>query len=145
MTEKTQKMNQEINQQSIDDTQSNNEKEIFISGKKIITESDLVQKKQWPQFKPGSIIKVHYIIREGDKERIQIFEGTVIRIKGEDINKTFTVRKISHGVGVERTFPYHSPWIANIELVRHGKARRAKLYFLRNRVGKSTKLKEVFE
>jgi large subunit ribosomal protein L19 len=119
--------------------------ELRINGKKInVKKSPLFEKKQWPDFRPGDTIQVHYLIKEGDKERIQVFEGTVMRIRGEDLNKTFTVRKISHGVGVERTFPYHSPWIANIEIVRKGKVRRARLYYLRERVGKSARIKESF-
>ena len=94
------------------------------------------------EFNPGDTVKVHYRIIEGGKERIQIFQGTVIRIKGTGINKTFIVRKISFGIGVERIFPYHSPKVAKIEIIRRGKVRRAKLYYLRERVGKATKVKE---
>ena len=119
--------------------------EIRVNGKKLnVKKSPLFEKKKWVEFKSGDTIKVHYIIKEGDKERIQIFEGIVLRIRGEDLNKTFTVRRISHGVGVERTFPYHSPWIAKIEVVRKGKVRRARLYYLRNRVGKAARVKEAF-
>ncbi|MFN3604737.1 MAG: 50S ribosomal protein L19 [Leptonema sp. (in: bacteria)] len=109
------------------------------------TSLGILEKKSWVSFRPGDTVKIHYIIKEGDKERIQIFEGTVIRIRGEDLNKTFTVRKISNGIGVERTFPYHSPWIANIELVKKGKVRRARLYYLRKKLGKAGRIKEVFQ
>lgn len=119
---------------------------IFLKGKKIkVSKLPIFEKKQWVLFRPGDTIKIHYLIKEGDKERIQIFEGTVMRIRGEDLSKTFTVRKISNGVGVERTFPYHSPWIANIELVKRGKVRRARLYYLRKKIGKSGKIKEILQ
>jgi len=94
------------------------------------------------EFEIGDTVKVHYRIIEGDRERIQIFEGIVIAIDNKGISKTFTVRKLSFDVGVERTFPFFSPKIAQIEIMRKGKARRAKLYFLRERRGKSAKLKE---
>ncbi len=93
-------------------------------------------------FEIGDTVKVHYKIIEGNRERIQIFEGIVIAIDNKGISKTFTVRKISFDVGVERIFPFYSPKIAAIDIVRKGKARRAKLYFLRERKGKSAKLKE---
>jgi large subunit ribosomal protein L19 len=93
-------------------------------------------------FEIGSTVKVHYRIVEGDKERIQIYEGIVIAIDGKSISKTFTVRKISFDVGVERVFPVYSPRIAKIEIVRKGRIKRAKLYYLRDRKGKSAKLKE---
>ena len=93
-------------------------------------------------FVVGDTVKVHYKIIEGNRERIQIFEGIVIAIDNKEASKTFTVRKISFDVGVERVFPLHSPRIAKIEHVRQGKARRAKLYFLRERKGKSAKLRE---
>lgn len=93
-------------------------------------------------FEVGDTVKVHYRIVEGDKERIQIFEGIVIAIDNKGISKTFTVRKLSFDVGVERIFPFYSPRIAKIDVVRKGKKRRAKLYFLRERRGKSAKLKE---
>ncbi len=93
-------------------------------------------------FEIGNTVKVHYRIVEGDKERIQIYEGIVIAIDGKSIGKTFTVRKISFDVGVERVFPIFSPRIAKIEIVRKGKIKRAKLYYLRDRKGKSAKLKE---
>jgi large subunit ribosomal protein L19 len=93
-------------------------------------------------FEVGDTVKVHYKIIEGTRERVQIFEGIVIAIDNKGLGKNFTVRKISFDVGVERIFPLHSPRIVNIEVVRKGKARRAKLYFLRERKGKSAKLKE---
>jgi large subunit ribosomal protein L19 len=95
-----------------------------------------------PQFAIGDTVGVHVKIQEGDKERIQIFTGTVIGRKGRGINEKFTVRRIVSGEGVERIFPLHSPKIGKIEVVRSGVTRRAKLYFLRDRVGKRTKLKE---
>lgn len=93
-------------------------------------------------FEIGDTVRVHYRIVEGDKERIQVFEGIVIAINNKGLSKTFTVRKISFEIGVERIFPVVSPRIAKIEVVRKGKVRRAKLYFLRDRTGKSAKLKE---
>ena len=90
----------------------------------------------------GDYVKVHFMIKEGNRERIQIFEGTVISKHGEGVKETFTVRRVSYGVGVERIFPVHSPKIDKVELVRHGKVRRAKLYYLRERVGKAAKVKE---
>lgn len=96
------------------------------------------------KFNPGDRIVVHFKVIEGDKERIQLFEGDVISIRGEGINKTFTVRKISDGVGVERIFPYHSPKIAKIDLVRQGKVRRAKLYYLRKLSGKAARIKSKY-
>ena len=94
-----------------------------------------------PQFNPGDHIKIYVRVIEGDKERIQPFEGDVINIRGEGINKTFTVRKISSGVGVERIFPMHSPKISKIEVIKKGKVRRAKLYYLRNLSGKAARIK----
>ena len=91
----------------------------------------------------GDTVKVHCRIKDGANERIQIFEGTVISKKGGGVSETFTVRKISYGVGVEKIFPVHSPNVAAVEVVRKGKVRRAKLYYLRNRVGKSSKVKEL--
>ncbi|SHH15257.1 large subunit ribosomal protein L19 [Thermosyntropha lipolytica DSM 11003] len=99
-------------------------------------------KKDLPQFGPGDTVKVHVKVIEGNRERIQVFEGTVIKIRGEGLSKTFTVRRISFGVGVERTFPLHSPKIAKIEVVRRGKVRRARLYYLRELTGKKAKVKE---
>ena len=95
-----------------------------------------------PEFNIGDTIKVHVKIKEGEKERIQVFEGTVIAKKHGGIQETFTVRRLSYGVGVERTFPVNSPKIDKIDVVRRGKVRRAKLYYLRDRVGKATRVKE---
>jgi len=107
---------------------------------------DLVEEKQLKKgsdsFRVGDTVKVHVIIREGDKERIQVFRGNVISKRGSGLGKTFTVRKISFGIGVERIFPLHSKMIKKIEAVRHGKVRRAKLYYLRKLKGKAAKLKE---
>ena len=96
-----------------------------------------------PQIRVGDNVKVYYRIKEGERERVQMYQGDIIRLAGEGSRKTFTVRKISFGVGVERTFPVHSPKIAKLEVVRRGKVRRAKLYYLRNRVGKAARLREV--
>jgi len=95
-----------------------------------------------PQFNVGDTIKVHNLIREGTRERIQIFEGTVIARHGGGISETFTVRRVAYGCGVEKTFPLHSPHVAKVEIVRLGKVRRSKLYYLRDRVGKAAKVKE---
>ena len=95
-----------------------------------------------PKVIVGDNVKVHYRIKEGERERIQVFEGDVIRMSGEGARETFTVRKISFGVGVERTFPLHSPKIAKLEVVRHGDIHRAKLYYLRQRVGKAARIRE---
>lgn len=99
-------------------------------------------KSDIPEFAPGDSVKVHVRVVEGARERIQIFEGVVTRRQGGGIRETFTVRKVSYTVGVERTFPVHSPIISKIELVQFGDVRRAKLYYLRDRVGKSAKIKE---
>ena len=99
-------------------------------------------KNKIPELKVGNTVKVHVRIKEGNKERIQVFEGIIIKKQGGGLNETFTVRKNSYGVGVEKTFLVHSPLVEKIELVRVGKARRAKLYYLRDRVGKSAKTKE---
>jgi len=95
-----------------------------------------------PDFGPGDTLKVHVRVIEGTKERVQVFQGAVIRRQGSGLRETFTVRKVSYGVGVERTFPLHSPTIAKIEVVTRGDVRRAKLYYLRDRVGKAAKIKE---
>jgi large subunit ribosomal protein L19 len=95
-----------------------------------------------PEFAVGDSVQVHYKVVEGTRERIQVFEGTVIKIQGGSARKTFTVRRISYGVGVERTFPMHSPRVDKIVVIRKGKVRRAKLYYLRDRLGKSAKVKE---
>ncbi len=95
-----------------------------------------------PEFSPGDTVKVHVRVVEGNRERIQVFQGAVIRRQGSGVRETFTVRKVSFGVGVERTFPIHSPMYSRIERVTEGDVRRAKLYYLRDRVGKATKIKE---
>ena len=95
-----------------------------------------------PEFRPGCTVRVDVKIKEGDKSRIQIFEGTVIAKKHGGIHETFTVRRVAHGCGIERVFPIHSPNVEKVELVRSGKVRRSKLYYLRDRVGKAAKVKE---
>ena len=107
---------------------------------KVISQDSL--KSEIPQFSVGDTVKVDVNIREGDRERIQQFEGTVIARKGSGVSETFTVRRVSYGVGVERVFPIHSPNIKAVQVVRYGRVRRAKLYYLRNRVGKAAKVKE---
>ena len=99
-------------------------------------------KSKIPELRVGNTVKVHVRIKEGNKERIQVFEGIIIKKQGGGVNATFTVRKNSYGVGVEKTFLVHSPLVEKVELVRVGKARRAKLYYLRDRVGKASKTKE---
>jgi len=108
-----------------------------------ITESQL--KKDIPQFRAGDTVRVHVKVKEGQRERIQVFEGVVIQRRGGGISATFTVRKISYGVGVERTFPLHSPRIEKIEVVRRGKVRRAKLFYLRKLRGKAARIKEIHQ
>ena len=107
---------------------------------------DLVEAEQLredlPDFRPGDTIKVHLKVKEANRERIQVFQGLVIRRQGGGLRETFTVRKTSFGVGVERTFPLHSPMIAKIEVVSRGDVRRAKLYYLRGKVGKAARVKE---
>jgi large subunit ribosomal protein L19 len=98
-----------------------------------------------PDFAPGDTLKVHVRVIEGNKQRVQVFQGVVIRRQGGGVQETFTVRKLSYGVGVERTFPVHSPVIDKIEVVTRGDVRRAKLYYLRDRVGKAAKVKEKRE
>jgi large subunit ribosomal protein L19 len=107
---------------------------------KLVEEREL--KSQPPAFRVGDSVKVHVRVREGEKDRIQIFHGMVIAMKGGGTGSTFTVRKISDGVGVERIFPLHSPIIGKIEVVRRGRVRRAKLYFLRSRRGKAARIEE---
>ena len=110
----------------------------------IITEITQGQlRSDLPSFRPGDTVKVHVKVVEGTRERIQLFEGVVIKRRGGGISETFTVRKISYGVGVERTFPVHTPKIAKLEVVRKGKVRRAKLYYLRNLRGKAARIKEL--
>lgn len=108
---------------------------------KAITEEQL--RKDLPAFRAGDTLRVHVKVVEGSRERIQIFEGVVIRRRGGGISETFTARKMSYGVGVERTFPVHSPKIAKIEVMRRGKVRRAKLYYLRSLRGKAARIKEI--
>lgn len=104
--------------------------------------SDESMKQEVPVFSVGDTVKVHVRIKEGDKSRIQVFEGTVIAKKHGGINETFTVRRVAHGCGIERVFPLHSPVVDRVEVIRKGRVRRAKLYYLRDRVGKAAKVKE---
>lgn len=108
---------------------------------KLISNSCL--KAEVPEINIGDTVKVHVNIKEGDKSRIQVFEGTVIAKKHGGINETFTVRRVAHGCGIERVFPVHSPVVDKVEIVRRGRVRRAKLYYLRDRVGKAAKVKEA--
>jgi large subunit ribosomal protein L19 len=98
-----------------------------------------------PQFSPGDEVKVHVKVVEGNKERVQVFQGNVIRRQGSGVAETYTVRKVSYGVGVERTFPVHTPTVAKLEVVKRGDVRRAKLYYLRDRSGKAAKIREKRE
>lgn len=107
---------------------------------KLLAESSI--KEVAPEFAVGDTVRVDVKIREGDRERIQAFEGTVIAKKGSGVAETFTVRRVSYGVGVERVFPLHSPNVAAVKVIRKGKVRRSKLYYLRDRVGKAAKVKE---
>jgi large subunit ribosomal protein L19 len=112
--------------------------------KQIIREITKDQlKTDIPAFRPGDTVRIHLKVIEGQRERIQVFEGVVIKRRGTGVSETFTARKISYGVGVERTLPLHSPKIDKIEVVRYGKVRRAKLYYLRERVGKAARIKEI--
>ena len=99
-------------------------------------------KAEVPEFRVGDTVRVHELIKEGNRERIQIFEGTVLKRQGGSTRETFTVRKSSNGVGVEKTWPIHSPHVVKVEVIRQGKVRRAKLNYLRDRVGKAAKVKE---
>ena len=99
-------------------------------------------KQEIPAFEVGDTVRIGVNIREGDKERVQMFEGTVIARKGSGISETFTVRRVSYGVGIERVFPIHSPNVKEVKVIRRGKVRRAKLYYLRDSVGKAAKVKE---
>ncbi|MBQ5334264.1 MAG: 50S ribosomal protein L19 [Oscillospiraceae bacterium] len=110
---------------------------------KLISESSL--KTEVPAFEVGDTVKVHVRIKEGQKYRIQIFEGTVIAKRHGGIQETFTVRRVAHGCGIERVFPVHSPVVDKVEVVRNGKVRRSKLYYLRDRVGKAAKVKEQIQ
>ena len=107
---------------------------------KLIAEGCI--KEANPAIRVGDVVKVHVKIREGERERIQVFEGTIIARKGAGVSETFTVRRVSYGVGVERVFPVNSPNVAKVETVRRGRVRRSKLYYLRDRVGKAAKVKE---
>lgn len=100
-------------------------------------------KAEVPEFKVGDTVRVHNLIKEGNRERVQIFEGTVLKRQGGSTRETFTVRKSSNGVGVEKTWPLHSPHVVKVEVIRQGKVRRAKLNYLRDRVGKAAKVKEL--
>ena len=110
---------------------------------KLIEQNSM--KAETPKFNIGDTVRVSVNIREGSRERIQMFEGTVIAKKGSGISETFTVRRLSYGVGVERVFPLHSPNVVDVKVIRAGKVRRAKLYYLRDRVGKAAKVKEALK
>ena len=121
---------------------SENIKEEFkVDALKLISNSSL--KSEVPVLNIGDTVKVYVRITEGDKSRIQVFEGTIIAKKHGGINETFTVRRVAHGCGIERVFPVHSPVVEKVEVVRSGRVRRAKLYYLRKRVGKAAKVKEA--
>lgn len=106
-----------------------------------------LEKKQFktdiPDFKPGDTVRAHVRVVEGSRERIQVFEGVVIKRRGTGLGETFTLRRVSYGVGVERTFPLHAPKVEKIEVVRRGRVRRAKLYYLRQRTGKAARIREL--
>ncbi len=106
--------------------------------------AEQLKSKKLPEYRPGDIVRVHQVIQEGGKERIQIFEGSIIRRTGGGVNETLTVRKISHGIGVERIFPLHSPLVTKIELKQKGQVRRARLYYLRDLRGKAAKIEEAY-
>ena len=113
-------------------------------GKAIIVELEKEQlKTDVPEFGPGDTVRVHLRITEGGRERVQAFEGTVIGRGNSGINERFTVRRVAHGVGVERTFPVHSPRVERIEVLRRGKVRRARLYYLRKKIGRAGRIKEA--
>jgi len=115
--------------------------EVSMDALKLISQGSL--KENAPEVNVGDTVRVHVWIKEGERQRIQAFEGTVIAKKHGGVNETFTVRRLSHGVGVERVFPVHSPNVEKVELIRSGKVRRGKLYYLRGRVGKAAKVKEA--
>jgi large subunit ribosomal protein L19 len=128
----------------------NNSSAPLVRRKKEVNTMDIIKsieheqlKNTIPDLKVGNTVRVHVKIKEGNKERIQVFEGIIIKKQGGGVNATFTVRKISYGVGVEKTFLIHSPLVEKVEVVRVGKARRAKLYYLRERTGKASKTKEM--
>ena len=115
-----------------------------MNAKEIIKNIEAEQlKAEVPEFNVGDTVRVHAKIKEGNRERIQVFEGTVIKRQNGGVRETFTVRKSSNGVGVEKTWPLHSPSVENVEVVRRGKVRRAKLNYLRSRIGKAAKVKEL--
>ncbi len=114
-----------------------------VNALKLISDSSL--KSEVPTFEVGDTVKVHVRIKEGQKYRIQVFEGTVIAKRHGGIQETFTVRRLAHGCGIERVFPVHSPVVDKVEVIRHGKVRRSKLYYLRDRVGKAAKVKEQIQ
>ena len=118
----------------------NETEDLIMDALKLVAQNSI--KAEMPEVVIGDTVRVHVKIREGNKERIQVFEGTVIARKGSGVSETFTVRRLAYGVGVERVFPIHSPNVAKVETVRHGRVRRAKLYYLRGRVGKAAKVKE---
>jgi large subunit ribosomal protein L19 len=120
-----------------------NQEEKTMNALEMISNSSM--KTEAPKFEIGDTVRVHVKIKEGDKSRIQVFEGTVIAKKHGGISETFTVRRVAHGCGIERVFPLHSPVVDKVEVVRHGKVRRAKLYYLRDRVGKAAKVKELIK
>lgn len=105
-------------------------------------EQDLVKKNELPDFNAGDTVAVSYSIREGNKERIQVFQGTVIQRRGSGVSETFTVRKVSGGMGVERVFPMNSPFIDSIKVTKSGSVRRARIFYMRNRTGKAARIKE---
>ncbi|ADQ04326.1 ribosomal protein L19 [Caldicellulosiruptor owensensis OL] len=107
-------------------------------------ESEML-KKDIPDFKPGDTVRVYFKVIEGGRERVQAFEGLVIKRRGKGLSETFTVRRISYGIGVERVFPLHSPRLEKIEVIRRGKVRRAKLYYIREKIGKAAKIKELVQ
>lgn len=118
-------------------------KEFLMRQNKLIEKITASQlRDDIPDFRAGDTVRVHALIIEGSRERVQMFEGIVIKRHGAGISATYTVRKISNGVGVERTFPVHSPRVAKIDVLRHGRVRRAKLYYLRERTGKATRIAE---
>ena len=117
--------------------------ELEMDALKLMSEGSL--KETPPEFSIGDTVRVDVKIREGERERIQAYEGTVIAKKGSGVAETFTVRRVSYGVGVERVFPLHSPNVAAVKVVRNGKVRRSKLYYLRDRIGKAAKVKEAIQ
>lgn len=114
-----------------------------MNASEVIAKIEAEQLKQdVPEFNVGDTVRVYNLIKEGNRERVQVFEGTVLKKQGTGSRQTFTVRKFSNGIGVEKTWPLHSPRVEKVEVIRHGKVRRAKLNYLRNRVGKAAKVKE---